>query len=207
MNDKKNDDFDPSLDMLNPNRSYMEKYPDWAQASGPEKLTEEERQKLRERVKQITRVEPITEEFREKLNQQIDSGVNKEMKEYLDKYMNHDLKQTGLIDTANYPQDIPDKDTCEILDDLLSKNQLQSRVVKYSFIAPNDEAYMTDPFTEYSYDNRKFVRIESKVDQADNITLSNGEKINKGEFHWIEVKPIDYSKAMILNENEEGKRK
>ena len=87
----------------------------------------------------------------------MDSDVNKEMKEYLDKYMNHDLKQTGLIDTANYPQDIPDKDTCEILDDLLSKNQLQSRVVKYSFIAPNDEAYITDPFTEYSYDNRIIV--------------------------------------------------
>ena len=54
MNDKKFADYDPSLDMLNPNRNYMDKYPDWAQAAEinpamraaqaeePRKLTEEE---------------------------------------------------------------------------------------------------------------------------------------------------------------------
>lgn len=29
MNDKKIADYDPSLDMFNPNRSYMDKYPDY----------------------------------------------------------------------------------------------------------------------------------------------------------------------------------
>ena len=54
MNDKKFADYDPSLDMLNPNRNYMDKYPDWAQAAEinpamraaqaeePRKMTEDE---------------------------------------------------------------------------------------------------------------------------------------------------------------------
>ncbi len=33
MNDKEIADYDPSLDRSNPNRSYMDKYPDWAQAA------------------------------------------------------------------------------------------------------------------------------------------------------------------------------
>ncbi len=33
MNDKKIADYDPSLDMLNQNRSDMDKNPDWAQAA------------------------------------------------------------------------------------------------------------------------------------------------------------------------------
>ena len=42
MNDKNIADYDQNLDMLNQNIKYMDRYPDWAQAAEPRKLTGEE---------------------------------------------------------------------------------------------------------------------------------------------------------------------
>ena len=121
----------------------------------------------------------------------VDGNLSKELEQA---YLDGSLNQTGTIDTENFPQDIPDNETCEILDDLLSKNQLTSKQVKYCI----DSMHMTDYFDEYSYDGRKFIRYKATTDQPDNIKLSNNDTISNNKFYWIEVKPIDLSKDSIL---------
>lgn len=122
--------------------------------------------------------------------------VNSNMSQILEqKYSEGALKQTGIIDTENFPQNVPDDETCEILDDLLSKNQLTSRRVKY-FV---DSMHITDYFDEYNFNGRKFIRYKATIDQPNSIKLSNNDTINKDKFYWIEVKPI--MKENIHNDN------
>lgn len=86
----------------------------------------------------------------------------------------------SVIDTENYPQNIPDKATCEILDELLSEDKLTFREVKYC-VRSNDVS-LTKPYIEYSFDGRKFVRVEVKND--------NNPDLNVCGYSWIEVQPI-----------------
>ena len=98
------------------------------------------------------------------------------------------------IDTENYPHNIPDKTTCEILDELLAENKLTFREVKYCF--GDNEISLTEPYKEYSFDGRKFVRVEVKND--------NNPDLNIGEYSWIEVQPISektYFVGMTQEEN------
>ena len=86
----------------------------------------------------------------------------------------------SVVDTENYPQNIPDKATCEILDELLLEDKLTFREVKYC--VRNNGVSLTEPYKEYSFDGRKFVRVEVKND--------NNPDLNVGEYSWIEVQPI-----------------
>ena len=121
----------------------------------------------------------------------VDSNLNKELEQA---YLDVNLEQIGVIDIENFPQDIPDNETCKKLDDLLSRNQLTSRRVKYCI----DSIHTTDYFDEYSYNGRKFIRYKAKIEQSDNIKLSNNDTISKNKFYWIEVKPRPLAKDKIL---------
>ncbi|MBR3210242.1 MAG: hypothetical protein IKF82_08300 [Bacilli bacterium] len=101
-------------------------------------------------------------------------------------------KQTEIIETENCPQNIPDNETCKILDDLLSKNQLPARKVKYC-IGP----IMTDYYDEYNYNGRRFIRYSPTINQPNNIRLHNNDEIGNNKFYWIEVKPIEYDDPYI----------
>lgn len=113
-------------------------------------------------------------------------------------YKNESIKQIGVIDTENFPQDIPDKETCEILNDLFSKKQLAYRRVKYCIFHEGKLINTTNYFDEYTYNGRKFIRFQSLTEQTDDILLSNHDTIEKNKFYWIEVKQIDFSKDRIL---------
>jgi hypothetical protein len=113
-------------------------------------------------------------------------------------YKDGSIKQTGIIDTENFPQNIPDTETCEILNDLFSKKQLANRKVKYCIFHAGELINTTDYFDEYTYNGRKFVRFQSLTDQTDDVLLSNHDTIEKNKFYWIEVKQIDFSKNEIL---------
>lgn len=103
------------------------------------------------------------------------------------------------IDTENFPQNIPDEETCNTLDDLFSKKQLSSRQVQYCIVSTDGQPIqMTDYFQEYSFSDRKFIRYQATRNQSDAIKLSNNDSIDKDEFYWIEVKPIDFSKNEVL---------
>lgn len=118
----------------------------------------------------------------------IDNNMSKELEK---PYLDGSLKQVGTIDTENFPQNIPDSETCKILDDLFSHNQLQSKKqVRYCVILQNSPVYMSDYFEEYTYNGRKFIRQKASVNQPENITLSNNDGINKDTFYWVEVKPL-----------------
>lgn len=106
------------------------------------------------------------------------------------------LKQSGVIDTENFPQNIPDKETCKMLDNLFSKKQLVSRQVRYCIFYPNKSMYTTDYFDEYTYNGRKFIRYQALNDGNNCITLSNHDTIENNKFYWVEVKPIDFSKNL-----------
>lgn len=124
--------------------------------------------------------------------------VNNSTNEKLEQvYLDSNLKKTGLIiDTENFPQDTPDKETCEILNDLFLKNQLISRQVKYSIIFLDGSMHMTDEFSEYNYDNRKFIRYEVEIDESN--TYLSFDDYNINNFYWFEVKPYVLFKDKIL---------
>lgn len=107
----------------------------------------------------------------------VDDDISKELEQA---YSNGSLKQTGVIDTENYPENIPDQATCEILDELLLENKLPFREVRYCI--GNNSLSLTEPYKEYNFDGRKFVRVE--------IKNNNNPSLNVGEY-WIEVKPIN----------------
>jgi hypothetical protein len=130
--------------------------------------------------------------------QLVDSDKNKELEQL---YLDDSLKRTGIIDTENFPQNIPDNETCEILDDLFSKNQLASRHVKYCIVSSNEPVHMTNDFEEYNYDGRKFIRYKATVDNPSNKTLSNNDTLSQNKFYWIEVKPIDLLKDCNFNDD------
>lgn len=125
-------------------------------------------------------------------------------------YKDKSLKQTGVIDTKNFPQNVPDKETCEILDNLFSKNQLTSRKIRYCIWPSNGIMHMTDYYEEYSYNDRKFIRFQSTTDAPSDITLSNNAEIKKDEFYWVEVSPINLEKDKSVysdfNVSEKGKK-
>lgn len=124
--------------------------------------------------------------------------VNNSTNEKLEQvYLDSNLKKTGvIIDTESFPQDTPDKETCEILNDLFLKNQLISRQVKYSIIFSDDSMHMTDEFSEYNYDNRKFIRYEVEIDESNTYLSFDDNNINN--FYWFEVKPYVLLKDKIL---------
>ena len=121
----------------------------------------------------------------------VDSNLSKELEQA---YLDGNLEQMGVIDIENFPQYIPDNETCEKLDDLLSRNQLTYRQVKYCI----DSMHTTDFLDEYSYNGRKFIRYKAEIEQSDNIKLSNNDTISKNKFYWIEVKPSPLAKDKIL---------
>ena len=117
-------------------------------------------------------------------------------------YLNDSLNQTGMIDVQNFPQDIPDRATCEILDGLYSKNQLPFRQVKYCIGELTNPIHVTNYFKEYNYNDRKFIRYQAMSDSSNGIMLSNGDTISNGKFYWIEVKPIDLTKTLYWDQSD-----
>lgn len=88
------------------------------------------------------------------------------------------LNVNPIIDIENYPLLNVDKETSNILDKLFSNSKLISRKVRYFIISSNEIICSTETLEEYSYDDRKFVRINSKN--------------NNDIFYWQEVKPIKW---------------
>ena len=89
-----------------------------------------------------------------------------------------------IVDSDNYPQNMPDKDTCETLDKLFNNNQLSSRKVRY-YVSPS---HFTEVFDEYSYNGRKFIRLKA---------MGTIDQFEEGKFYWIESKPIRYDKILF----------
>jgi len=118
----------------------------------------------------------------------VDANTSRELEQA---YLDGTLKQVGLIDTGNFPQDVTDKKTCALLDELVSKNQIPFRECRYHHLN-----YITDVFKEYSLDGRKFVKIQAHRTQ-DETSFANGEKIESGREYWIEVKPISNERIYV----------
>lgn len=133
-----------------------------------------------------------------------DEDISKKLEQA---YLDGKLNQTGVIDTENFPQDIPDQATCEILDDLLSQNQLPFVECKYCIGNISSPTYTTDYLKEYSFDGRKFVRYQSTCDAPKDMVLSNGDTINKDQYYWIEVKPVVFDKCLMSGTIENGRKK
>ena len=114
--------------------------------------------------------------------------------------LNGELEHNKIIDTKNFPQNSPDMSTCQILDILFSVNKLPFRQVSYCIsVFPDGSACVTDVYKEYSYEDRKFIRVFATQDQNGNITLSNNDSIDNNKYYWIEVKPRVISKDNTLN--------
>ena len=104
-------------------------------------------------------------------------------------HLKQPLKQIGVTDTENFPQNCPEPEVCGILEHLFSQNLLMPRKVRYC-ITTNTEtrpSYMTDYFDEYCYNDRRFIRYEATTDMPNGFTLSNDDNIKKGQAYWIEV--------------------
>lgn len=102
------------------------------------------------------------------------------------------LEQLVIKDTKNFPQNSPDQETCIILDDLFSKNELPSRQVQYCIINKyGDSLCSTNYLEEYNYNNRKFVRYQALKNQSFGIKSVNDDKLREDRNYWLEVSPVD----------------
>ena len=123
----------------------------------------------------------------------VDTDVAKQLEQA---YLNGELEHDKIIDTENFPQNSPDMSTCQILDILFSENRLPFRQVSYCITEfPDGSARVTDFYKEYSYEDRKFIRVLATQNQNGDITLSNNDAIRKDNYYWVEVKPIDIEKG------------
>lgn len=109
------------------------------------------------------------------------------------------LQMYAAIDIDNYPTNFPDKETCAILDKLISEEKLPARKVIYAKTIGDMMREVTKVFEEYSYNGRKFVKEKAQ----NNGYLSNGEPMVEGNYYWIEVKPNVIDKT---NDMEEGSK-
>ncbi len=115
--------------------------------------------------------------------------VSEEVSKELEKaYLNGELNKVGIVDTVNFPQNVPDKETCQALDVLLSKNSLPFREVRY---LGGGSRFAADTYEEYSFEDRKFVRVQATNCKDANITLSDNRPIIEGNYYWFEVEPIE----------------
>lgn len=105
----------------------------------------------------------------------------------------------AVFDVDNYPTNIPDKETCAILDKLMSEEKLPARKVIYAKTIGDMMREVTKVFEEYSYNGRKFVREKAQ----NSGYLSNEITIVEGNYYWIEVKPNVIDKT---NDMEEGSK-
>ena len=110
------------------------------------------------------------------------------------------LQMDAAVDIDNHPTNIPDKEICAILDDLFAKGQLPMRKVIYAKTIGDMIREVTEVFLEYSYGDRKFVRVKAQ----NSGYLSNGEPMVEGNYCWIEVKPNVIDKT---NDMEEGSKR
>ena len=118
-------------------------------------------------------------------------------------YLNGELGHDKIVDTKNFPQNSPDMSTWQILDILFSENRLPFRQVSYCiFEFPDGSMCVTDVYKEYSYEDRKFIRVLATQDEDGNIILSNNDQIENSKFYWIEVKSRDLSKDKIYTETD-----
>lgn len=106
-------------------------------------------------------------------------------------------EKSGMLtfEFGDYPQDIVALDEAKILENLYLNNELETTDRKFSINGENkpktdvpNSTFSLEELTEYTLNNRKFVRIFPK---SNNIS-QNGKKLDKSEPIWIEVKPIKW---------------
>ncbi len=117
-----------------------------------------------------------------------------------------------LIDSCNFPQNCTDTETGAMLDILYSKGQLPSRKVQYLIKFPDEQtSLLSNVWEEFAYDDKRFIRYTLRNAEQQEMTLSNGRKINNNSTYWIEVKPYDSNKGLYhytgIRPNESSKQK
>jgi hypothetical protein len=106
---------------------------------------------------------------------------------------NTDLnKQTEIVEYGEYPQTVVKSETQTVLEKLYKSDLLNQtgKIYTTSKNYDNEELHIKrNP--EYEYNNRKYVRVEAKIDNGRAI-LSNGQKNYDNDIVWVNVEPIKW---------------
>lgn len=100
------------------------------------------------------------------------------------------------VEYGFYPQDVASIELEGILESKYQNNNLSKTTsfytiedLKSSFV--KIASFVPKKLEEYQYKNSRYVRVEANP-YSNEVVLSNGKKYVKGDYAWVEVKPLTW---------------
>ena len=103
------------------------------------------------------------------------------------------------IEFGEYPQTVASKSISNALEREYSSGRLTKTGKSYTTDSVKYDDYNTEfngiKLEEYSYSGKKYVRVKvNSHTNGNEVTLSNGEKYENGQYAWVVVEPIIWQK-------------
>ena len=100
------------------------------------------------------------------------------------------------VEYGFYPQDVASRELEDILESKYQNNSLSKTTNFYTIEDLNSSyarvvSFVSKKLEEYQYKNSRFVRVEANP-YSNEVVLSNGKKYVKGDYAWVEVKPLTW---------------
>ena len=92
---------------------------------------------------------------------------------------------------GEFPQTIVDASTSKLLEANWEQGLLQTNGKRYTFYATSNKGVSQMFFHEYTLNGKNYIRLEG-MPYSVNSLLSNDCKVEKGEFYWVEIEPIEW---------------
>ena len=100
------------------------------------------------------------------------------------------------VEYGFYPQDVASRELEDILESKYQNNNLSKTTNFYTIEDLNSSysrmvSFVSKKLEEYQYKNSRFVRVEANP-YSNEVVLSNGKKYVKGDYAWVEVRPLTW---------------
>ena len=113
------------------------------------------------------------------------------------------------IKYGEYPQNIVGFKENTVLESLYKQGLLNEKDKTYTIDQPHNSysnaKFMAREFTQYEYNNQKYIRFVTGNSYCNGNVLSDGSKIIPNSVYWIKVEPItwimDINNGMMLSKN------
>lgn len=113
------------------------------------------------------------------------------------------------LEYGEYPQNVVEKEESSTLEFLYNMNELSNTGKIYNLDCPHNSnssaKFMERHFTEYIYNNKKYIRFVTDNSYCNGNLLSDGRKIYPNHIYWINVEPItwivDYKNCIAISKD------
>jgi len=106
------------------------------------------------------------------------------------------------VEYGEYPQTIAEESLQKTLESQLPTLKKTGKI--YTTDSAKTGAFVKEEYVEYEYSGKKYIRIIGD-DRNEGQTLSNGQKVKKGQAYWVSVEPIrwivDEEADIMITEN------